>query len=87
MLILYLSLVNKHVWKTTVKFEDLRIALTYIKKNEWMIKWDIHSAYHHILLNSAQTYGIFMDFWRWKYDFYLSVFPVRLIAFARLLGL
>ena len=54
-LILDLSLVNKHVWKTTVKFEDLRIALTYIKKNDWMIKWDIHSAYHHILLNSAQT--------------------------------
>ena len=54
-LILDLSLVNKHVWKTTVKFKDLKIALTYIKKNDWMIKWDIHSALHHILLYSAQT--------------------------------
>ena len=55
-LILDLILVNKHVWKTTVKLEDLRIALTYIKKNDWMIKWgDVHSAYHHILLDSVQT--------------------------------
>ena len=58
--ILDLSLVNKHVWKTTDKFKDLKIALTYIKKNDWMIKWDIHSAYHHILLNSAQP--ILWDF-------------------------
>ena len=54
-LILDLSLVNKHVWKASLKYEDLRIALTYLNKNDWMIKWDIHSAYHHILLNDMQT--------------------------------
>ena len=63
-LILDLSLVNKHVWKASVKYEDLRIALTYLNKNDWMIKWDIHSAYHHILLNDMQT--DFMGF-SWTY--------------------
>lgn len=63
-LILDLSLVNKHVWKASVKYEDLRTALTYLNKNDWMIKWDIHSAYHHILLNDMQT--DFMGF-SWTY--------------------
>lgn len=63
-LILDLSLVNKHLWKASVKYEDLRIALTYLNINDWMIKWDIHSAYHHIVLNNNQT--DFMGF-SWTY--------------------
>ena len=45
-LILDLRVVNKHLWKQTVKYEDLRLALTYLEKGSWMIKWDIHTAYH-----------------------------------------
>ena len=63
-LILDLSLVNKHIWKSSVKYEDLRIALTYLNRNDWMIKWDIHSAYHHIAVNDIQT--DFMGF-SWTY--------------------
>ncbi|MES9971262.1 MAG: reverse transcriptase domain-containing protein, partial [Candidatus Thiodiazotropha sp.] len=47
-LILDLREVNRHIWKQTIKYEDLRIALSYIEKDYWMIKWDIHSAYHFI---------------------------------------
>ena len=47
-LILDLRLVNKHVWKQSVKYEDLRLALMYLEKDCWMIKFDIHSAYHFL---------------------------------------
>lgn len=47
-LILDLRKVNLHVWKQSVKFEDLRLALMYLEKGCWMIKFDIHSAYHFV---------------------------------------
>ena len=37
-LILYLRIVNKHIWKQTVKYEDLRTAVSYLEKKSWMIK-------------------------------------------------
>ena len=45
-LILDLRLVNKHLWKQSVKYEDLRTVLTYLEKDFWMIKFDIHTAFH-----------------------------------------
>ena len=47
-LILDLRLVNKHLWKQSIKYEDIRIALMYLESESWMIKFDIHSAYHFI---------------------------------------
>jgi len=47
-LILDLRKVNLHVWKQSVKYEDLRLALMYIQKDFWMIKFDITSAYHFV---------------------------------------
>lgn len=47
-LILDLREVNKHLWKQSVKYDDLRIALSYLSKQCWQIKFDICSAYHHI---------------------------------------
>ena len=43
--ILDLRLVNKHLWKRSVKFEDLKINLNFVNENCWMIKFYIHSAY------------------------------------------
>ena len=54
-LILDLRLVNKHIWKQSVKFEDLKIALNFVFEDCWMIKYDIHSAYHHISIRESQT--------------------------------
>ena len=54
-LILDLSLLNKHVWKCSVKYEDWRTALMYINKNDWLVKFDIHSAYHHIDIFEPHT--------------------------------
>jgi hypothetical protein len=47
-LILDLREVNVHLWKQSVKYDDLRLALLYLEKGFWMIKFDIHSAYHFI---------------------------------------
>ena len=47
-LILDLRAVNRHVWKQSVKYEDLRLALMYLERDSWMIKFDIHSAYHFL---------------------------------------
>ena len=46
---------NKHLWKRSVKFEDKKIALNFVFENCWMIKFDIHSAYHHISIRESQT--------------------------------
>ena len=46
---------NKHIWKQSVKFEDLKIALNFVFEDCWMIKFDIHSAYHHISIRESQT--------------------------------
>ena len=35
-LILHLRFINKHSWKTSVKFEDLRVFLHYLKKGHFM---------------------------------------------------
>lgn len=47
-LILDLREVNKHIWKQSVKYDDLRTALLHVNKNSWCFKFDITSAYHHI---------------------------------------
>lgn len=47
-LILDLREVNKHIWKQSVKYDDIRTALLYVEKNKWCFKFDITSAYHHI---------------------------------------
>jgi hypothetical protein len=54
-LILDLRNVNKHLWKQSVKFEDLRIALSYLQKGYFMIKFDITSAYHFIEIFEPHT--------------------------------
>ena len=35
-LILHLRFINKHSWKKSVKFEDLRVFLHYLKKGHFM---------------------------------------------------
>lgn len=47
-LILDLRCVNLHVLRQSVKYEDIRTALVYLKSNSFMFKFDLHSAYHHI---------------------------------------
>lgn len=47
-LILDLRCVNLHVLRQSVKYEDIRTKLVYLKSNSFMFSFDLHSAYHHI---------------------------------------
>ena len=54
-LILDLRIVNKHVWKQSVKYDDIKIALSFLEKDHWMVKYDIHSAYHFVDIYPPHT--------------------------------
>ena len=47
-LILDLRLINKHLWKQRVKFEDLKVALNFLDAGHFMFSFDIKSGYHHV---------------------------------------
>ena len=47
-LILDLRHVNKHLWKSKIKFEDIKVAMNFIEKDFYFSKFDLHSAYHHV---------------------------------------
>ena len=47
--------VNAYVWEQKVKYEDLGIALMYIKQDRWMIRFDICLAYHFIDIRLPDT--------------------------------
>ena len=47
-LILDLREVNKHLWKERIKYEDIKVALAFLEKGFYMIKFDITSAFHFI---------------------------------------
>ncbi|CAG2220339.1 unnamed protein product [Mytilus edulis] len=64
-LILDLRHVNKHLWKTSVKFEDIRIAMQFVTNNSFCFQFDIVSAYHHINIFNPHTE--FLGF-SWKYE-------------------
>ncbi|VDI82350.1 Hypothetical predicted protein [Mytilus galloprovincialis] len=56
-LILDLRLVNEHVWKSKIKFEDWRVALQYFDRNNYTFKFDLRSGYHHLdIEQSCHTY-------------------------------
>lgn len=63
-LILDLRHVNKYLWKQSVKYEDIRTVLNYVEQNDFMFKFDIHSAYHFISIFPLHT--IFLGF-SWGY--------------------
>ena len=54
-LILDLRNVNKHVWKQSIKYEDLRIALLYLENGYYMFKFDLKSAYHFVEIYPPHT--------------------------------
>ena len=65
-LILDLRVVNKHLWKQSVKYEDIKVALTFLQKGFFMVKFDLTSAYHFVEMFEPHTE--FLGFsWRDEY--------------------
>ena len=47
-LFFYLRAVNEHLWKQSVKFEDMWTVRQHIKLKSSMLAFDINIAYHHV---------------------------------------
>ena len=54
-LILDLQEVNKHLWKQSVRYEDIKVALAFLQKGFHMIKFDLTSAYHFVEIFRPHT--------------------------------
>ena len=78
-LILDLSYVNKFVWKQSVKYEDLRTALTFLKKGGFMFQFDLKSGYHHIPI--SPLHHKFLGF-AWVFKGSLSFFKFTVLPFG-----
>ena len=78
-LILDLRHVNLHLWKTTVKFEDIRTAMQFIDTGSYCFKYDVHSAYHHIDIFEPHTE--FLGF-SWKFGDHIKYFKFLVLPFG-----
>ena len=47
-LILDLRYINKFLWKDKIKFDDWKVAFSYLEKGNFMFSFDLKSGYHHI---------------------------------------
>ena len=47
-LILDLRYINKFLWKNKVKFDDWKVASSFLEKGDFMFSFDLKSSYHHI---------------------------------------
>ena len=54
-LILDLRHSNVHLWKTSVKLEDIRVVMQFVQQDSYCFKCDIHTAYHHVDIYEPNT--------------------------------
>ena len=78
-LILDLRIINKHVWKQTVKFEDLKVALNFLDAGHFMFSFDIKSGYHHV--DIFLPHQSFLGF-SWFYKGKVKYFCFRVLPFG-----
>ncbi len=70
-LILDLRLVNQCLEKVSVKYEDMRTALLFLKQGGFVFKFDLKSGYHHI--DICDSHRDFLGF-SWSMDDTVSTF-------------
>ena len=78
-LILDLKEVNKHIWKQSVKYDDIRTALLYVNKNNWCFKVDITSAFNHI--DIFPYHRKYLGF-SWNFDGITRYFQFNVLPFG-----
>ena len=47
-LVLNLKYLNMYVWKDRFKYEDMRTALLYLERDDFLCTFDLKSGYHHV---------------------------------------
>ena len=75
-LIIDLKYLNLYLWKDKFKYKDIRTALTYCEKNNFMVTFDLKLGYHHVDIHkSSKTYLGF----QWNANYYVfTVLPFGL---------
>ena len=75
-LVINLRYLNKHLWKQSCKYEDLRTAMLYFNAGDYMFSFDLKSGYHHI--DIAEVHHKFLGF-EWHGAYYVfTVLPFGL---------
>jgi len=90
-LVLNLRYLNQYLRKDNFKYEDIRIAMLLLNKNDFLLKFDLKSGYHHLdIYEPHQSYLGFA--WEWNNAqsyFVFTVLPFGLstacYAFTKLL--
>lgn len=77
--ILDLRLINKHLWKQSVKFEDLKVVLNYLDRGHFLFSFDIMSGYHHIEI--FPPHQSFLGF-SWFYKGRVRCFCFKVLPFG-----
>ena len=75
-LVINLKYLNLYLWKDKFKYEDMRAAMMYFEKGNFMCTFDLKSGYHHVDMHpKSQTYLGF----EWKKSYYVfTVLPFGL---------
>ena len=48
---------NLFLWRNKFKYEDIRMALSYFQKQDFLCTFDLKSGYHHVDIHKdSQTY-------------------------------
>ena len=73
-LVINLRYLNRFLWKNRFKYEDLRVAMLLLERNDFMFSFDLKSGYHHV--DIAQEHWKYLGF-RWGPLLLLYCPPLR----------
>ena len=75
-LVINLKYINMYLWKVKFKYEDIRSAMMFFEKGDYLCTFDLKSGYHHVDIHvDSQTYLGF----EWKQKYYMfTVLPFGL---------
>jgi hypothetical protein len=75
-LVVNLRHLNRFLWKQRFKYEDLRVAMLLLEKDDFLFSFDLKSGYHHV--DIAQNHWKYLGF-SWEGQFYVfTVLPFGL---------
>ena len=75
-LVINLKYLNMYLWKDKFKYEDMRTALLYLEKDDFLCTFDLKSGYHHVDIHAESQK--FLGF-EWEHKHYVfTVLPFGL---------
>ncbi len=78
-LVINLRHLNKFLWSEKFKYEDLRVAMQFFEKGDYMFTFDLKSGYHHV--DIVQHHWQYLGF-QWAIDGKPCYFVFRVLPFG-----